>query len=174
MLDVEPTIMAGEEAYGLDNYIEGWADDVDIGRLSMGTAWTDDEANDVRTYFNVVSFTPNSDNLAEAAYIELMCMSGAIDGSEAQWTLTVQRTDSNGEVYWKHYSYDAQGGVADILNGEVDYSSYNGTGDTSYVDYYLTAHDGTVGGGEISATDGPELVNRWSPRPDLMTYDETT
>ena len=39
------------------------------------------------------------------------------------------------------------GGVMGILLGDVDYDSYNGTGDTSYVDYYLTAHDGTVGGG---------------------------
>ena len=60
----------------------------------------------------------------------------------------MQRTDGNGEVYWKHYSYDATtGGVMGILLGDVDYDSYNGTGDTSYVDYYLTAHDGTVGGG---------------------------
>ena len=64
MLDVEPTIMVGEEAYGLDNYIEGWSDDADLGQMSMGTAWTEDETTGVTTYFNVVTFIPNDAALA--------------------------------------------------------------------------------------------------------------
>ena len=60
----EPVV--GADGHGLTNYSEQWVDDIELGRLSLGTAWTTDEASGVNTYFAVVQFTPNAEGRAVA------------------------------------------------------------------------------------------------------------
>ena len=60
----EPVV--GADGHGLTNYSEQWVDDIELGRLSLGTAWTTDEASGVNTYFAVVQFTPNAEGIAVA------------------------------------------------------------------------------------------------------------
>lgn len=92
-----------------------WEDDVELGILSLGTAWTIDDGS--YTYFAVIQFTPNAEGVAVADDIELTCVSGAIDGTNSQWTQTVNRNLGREDMYWRVYSYDAPGGVEDILMG---------------------------------------------------------